>query len=199
MLASYVREKKEKAAFSLQALHTSNCWIWFMINLRFPPCHSRHYMFTCHSRRSTGENNQINYGWIVFSCFSLRGLVLCMAPDWPYCAFLFTCLSSSFEETTVACYLTAASSAPGPFAFFYPPLKIFVYDLSHHLLFISPMFISLGLYHMDSLSCSLYFRYIYYFGGLLSGAIKMNSSPLFLHQVLIPSLPNFQGEGGVNV
>ncbi|KAF7666087.1 hypothetical protein LDENG_00120380 [Lucifuga dentata] len=39
-------------------------------------------------------------------------------------------------------------------------------------------------------------RYIYYFGGLLSGAIKMNSSPLFLHQVLIPSLPNFQGEGG---
>uniref|UniRef100_A0A665X7B0 Tensin 2a n=1 Tax=Echeneis naucrates TaxID=173247 RepID=A0A665X7B0_ECHNA len=36
-------------------------------------------------------------------------------------------------------------------------------------------------------------RYIYYFGGLLSGAIKMNSSPLFLHQVLIPSLPNFQG------
>ncbi|KAL6120100.1 tns2 [Pungitius sinensis] len=39
-------------------------------------------------------------------------------------------------------------------------------------------------------------RYIYYFGGLLSGAIKMNSSPLFLHQVLVPSLPNFQGEGG---
>ncbi|XP_061592769.1 tensin-2 isoform X2 [Cololabis saira] len=39
-------------------------------------------------------------------------------------------------------------------------------------------------------------RYIYYFGGLLSGAIKMNSSALFLHQVLIPSLPNFQGEGG---
>ncbi|XP_055786856.1 tensin-2 isoform X1 [Salvelinus fontinalis] len=39
-------------------------------------------------------------------------------------------------------------------------------------------------------------RYIYYFGGLLSGAIKMNSNPLFLHQVLIPTLPNFQGEGG---
>ncbi|KAL0977831.1 hypothetical protein UPYG_G00161850 [Umbra pygmaea] len=39
-------------------------------------------------------------------------------------------------------------------------------------------------------------RYIYYFGGLLSGAIKMNSSPLFLHQVLIPSLPNFQPAGG---
>ncbi|KAM9343652.1 tensin-2 isoform 3-T3 [Pholidichthys leucotaenia] len=39
-------------------------------------------------------------------------------------------------------------------------------------------------------------RYIYYFGGLLSGAIKMNSSPLFLHQVLIPSLPNFHSDGG---
>ncbi|XP_070698226.1 tensin-2-like isoform X2 [Pempheris klunzingeri] len=39
-------------------------------------------------------------------------------------------------------------------------------------------------------------RYIYYFGGLLSGTIKMNSSPLFLHQVLIPSLPNFQTGGG---
>ncbi|XP_031424116.1 tensin-2-like isoform X1 [Clupea harengus] len=39
-------------------------------------------------------------------------------------------------------------------------------------------------------------RYIYYFGGLLSGSIKMNSSPLFLHQVLIPSLPDFQSGGG---
>lgn len=41
-----------------------------------------------------------------------------------------------------------------------------------------------------------FFRYIYYFGGLLSGTIKMNSSPLFLHQILIPSLPNFQAGGG---
>ncbi|XP_010893263.4 tensin-2 isoform X2 [Esox lucius] len=39
-------------------------------------------------------------------------------------------------------------------------------------------------------------RYIYYFGGLLSGTIKMNSSPQFLHQVLIPCLPNFQPAGG---
>ncbi|XP_072238649.1 tensin-2-like isoform X2 [Leuresthes tenuis] len=39
-------------------------------------------------------------------------------------------------------------------------------------------------------------RYIYYFSGLLSGTIKMNSSPLFLHQILIPSLPNFQAGGG---
>ncbi|XP_062316427.1 tensin-2 isoform X2 [Osmerus eperlanus] len=39
-------------------------------------------------------------------------------------------------------------------------------------------------------------RYIYYFGGLLSGAIKMNSSPLFLHQVLIPTLPSYQAHRG---
>ncbi|KAJ8358544.1 hypothetical protein SKAU_G00150690 [Synaphobranchus kaupii] len=39
-------------------------------------------------------------------------------------------------------------------------------------------------------------RYIYYFAGLLSGGIEMNSSPLFLHQVLIPSLPSFHTEGG---
>lgn len=39
-------------------------------------------------------------------------------------------------------------------------------------------------------------RYVYYFGGLLSGTIKMNSSPLFIHQILIPSLPNFQAGGG---
>uniref|UniRef100_A0A3B3UPX1 Tensin-2-like n=1 Tax=Poecilia latipinna TaxID=48699 RepID=A0A3B3UPX1_9TELE len=39
-------------------------------------------------------------------------------------------------------------------------------------------------------------RYIYYFSSLLSGSIKMNSSPLFLHQILVPSLPNFQSGGG---
>ncbi|XP_054877667.1 tensin-2-like isoform X2 [Poeciliopsis prolifica] len=39
-------------------------------------------------------------------------------------------------------------------------------------------------------------RYIYYFSSLLSGSIKMNSSPLFLHQILVPSLPNFQTGGG---
>ncbi|XP_039602702.1 tensin-2-like isoform X3 [Polypterus senegalus] len=39
-------------------------------------------------------------------------------------------------------------------------------------------------------------RYVYYFGGLLSGTIKMNSSPLFLHQVLIPAIPNFEPNGG---
>ncbi|XP_050969505.1 tensin-2 isoform X2 [Labeo rohita] len=39
-------------------------------------------------------------------------------------------------------------------------------------------------------------RYIYYFAGLLSGAIKMNSSPLFLHQIHIPALLNYQSGGG---
>ncbi|XP_077459706.1 tensin-2-like isoform X2 [Stigmatopora argus] len=38
-------------------------------------------------------------------------------------------------------------------------------------------------------------RYIHYFGGLLSGSIKMNSSPLFLHQIIIPSMPSFQTGG----
>lgn len=81
-------------------------------------------------------------------------------------------------------------------------LKIFVHDLSLHLLFLFHILISLYIIgiSLTSFPClSPSFRYIYYFGGLLSGAIKMNSSPLFLHQVLIPSLPNFQGEGGAIV
>ncbi|XP_067832711.1 tensin-2-like isoform X3 [Heptranchias perlo] len=39
-------------------------------------------------------------------------------------------------------------------------------------------------------------RYIYYFSGLLSGAIKMNSMPLFLHHVVIPAIPSFEPHGG---
>ncbi|XP_074081940.1 tensin-2 isoform X1 [Macrotis lagotis] len=35
-------------------------------------------------------------------------------------------------------------------------------------------------------------RYISYFSGLLSGSIRMNSSPLFLHHVLMPILPAFE-------
>ncbi len=35
-------------------------------------------ILTCHSRKSTGVNNKINDGWIPFSCFSVRVLVLCM-------------------------------------------------------------------------------------------------------------------------
>lgn len=48
----------------------------------------------------------------------------------------------------------------------------------------------------SSFSPTYFLRYIYYFSGLLSGTIKMNSSPMFLHQILIPSLPNFQTGGG---
>uniref|UniRef100_A0A5F4VWZ9 Tensin-2 n=1 Tax=Callithrix jacchus TaxID=9483 RepID=A0A5F4VWZ9_CALJA len=39
-------------------------------------------------------------------------------------------------------------------------------------------------------------RYISYFSGLLSGSIRMNSSPLFLHYVLIPMLPAFEPSTG---
>ncbi|XP_060776187.1 tensin-2 isoform X3 [Neoarius graeffei] len=35
-------------------------------------------------------------------------------------------------------------------------------------------------------------RYIYYFSGLLSGAIKINSSSLLLHQVHIPAITNYK-------
>lgn len=35
-------------------------------------------------------------------------------------------------------------------------------------------------------------RYIYYFSGLLSGAIKINSSSLLLHQVHIPAITNYE-------
>ncbi|XP_030054055.1 tensin-2 isoform X2 [Microcaecilia unicolor] len=39
-------------------------------------------------------------------------------------------------------------------------------------------------------------RYISYFSGLLSGAIKMSSDTLFLHHVLIPIIPDFEAFGG---
>ncbi|XP_051997101.1 tensin-like isoform X2 [Xyrauchen texanus] len=39
-------------------------------------------------------------------------------------------------------------------------------------------------------------RYIYYFASLLSGTMKMNSSSLFLHQIYIPALLNYQSGGG---
>lgn len=44
---------------------------------------------------------------------------------------------------------------------------------------------------MFSLTCPRP-RYINYFSGLLSGSIRMNSSPLFLHYVLVPMLPAFE-------
>lgn len=35
-------------------------------------------------------------------------------------------------------------------------------------------------------------RYVNYFSGLLSGSIRMNSSPLFLHHVFVPMLPAYE-------
>ncbi|XP_053554093.1 tensin-1 isoform X2 [Bombina bombina] len=39
-------------------------------------------------------------------------------------------------------------------------------------------------------------RYIHYFSGLLSGGIKMNNKPLFLHHVIMHGIPNFESKGG---
>ncbi|XP_051869983.1 tensin-1 isoform X3 [Pristis pectinata] len=40
-------------------------------------------------------------------------------------------------------------------------------------------------------------RYVHYFSGLLSGTIKMNSKPLFLHHVIVHGIPNFESKSGV--
>ncbi|XP_076304149.1 tensin-3-like isoform X3 [Tachypleus tridentatus] len=39
-------------------------------------------------------------------------------------------------------------------------------------------------------------RYVHYFAGLLSGAIKMNNNSLYLHYVIIQGVPNFDFKGG---
>ncbi|ESO86282.1 hypothetical protein LOTGIDRAFT_129445, partial [Lottia gigantea] len=39
-------------------------------------------------------------------------------------------------------------------------------------------------------------RYVNYFAGLLSGAIKINSNALFLHHIVIHGVPNFDTRGG---
>ncbi|CAM4614585.1 unnamed protein product [Lepidochelys olivacea] len=39
-------------------------------------------------------------------------------------------------------------------------------------------------------------RYVHYFSGLLSGTIKMNNKPLFLHHVIMHGIPNFESKGG---
>lgn len=43
-----------------------------------------------------------------------------------------------------------------------------------------------------SFSC----RYVRYFNGLLSGHIKINNKPLFLHHVIMHGIPNFESKGG---
>ncbi|XP_027866673.1 tensin isoform X2 [Xiphophorus couchianus] len=39
-------------------------------------------------------------------------------------------------------------------------------------------------------------RYVQYFNGLLSGDIKINNKPLFLHHVIMHGIPNFESKGG---
>ncbi|KAM4710783.1 tensin-1 isoform 2-T2 [Anableps anableps] len=39
-------------------------------------------------------------------------------------------------------------------------------------------------------------RYVQYFNGLLSGHIKINNKPLFLHHVIMHGIPNFESKGG---
>ncbi|XP_038616059.1 tensin-1 isoform X2 [Tachyglossus aculeatus] len=39
-------------------------------------------------------------------------------------------------------------------------------------------------------------RYVHYFSGLLSGSIKMNNKPLFLHHVIMHGVPDFESRGG---
>lgn len=38
-----------------------------------------------------------------------------------------------------------------------------------------------------------------YFNGLLSGHIKINNKPLFLHHVIMHGIPNFEAKGGENL
>lgn len=39
-------------------------------------------------------------------------------------------------------------------------------------------------------------RYVQFLSGLLSGTVKMNASPLFLHFVILHGTPNFDSGGG---
>ncbi|KAF7661330.1 hypothetical protein LDENG_00263950 [Lucifuga dentata] len=39
-------------------------------------------------------------------------------------------------------------------------------------------------------------RYVQYFSGLLSGHIKINNKPLFLHHVIMHGIPSFESKGG---
>ncbi|XP_048862115.1 tensin-like isoform X17 [Brienomyrus brachyistius] len=39
-------------------------------------------------------------------------------------------------------------------------------------------------------------RYVQYFSGLLSGQIKINNKPLFLHHVIMHGIPDFESRGG---
>lgn len=49
------------------------------------------------------------------------------------------------------------------------------------------------LYNSDKLSV---FRYVQFLSGLLSGSVKMNATPLFLHYVILHDIPNLDAGGG---
>lgn len=40
------------------------------------------------------------------------------------------------------------------------------------------------------------FRYVQFLSGLLSGSVKMNATPLFLHYVILHGIPSFDAGGG---
>lgn len=41
-----------------------------------------------------------------------------------------------------------------------------------------------------------YVRYVWILNSLLSGSMKINASPLFLHCVILHGIPNFDAAGG---
>lgn len=53
-------------------LSSPTAWLEILL-LKYDAKHSPH--ISCHSRRSTGVNDNMNNGWIRFSCCSLRALV----------------------------------------------------------------------------------------------------------------------------
>lgn len=42
----------------------------------------------------------------------------------------------------------------------------------------------------------VFFRYVQFLRGLLSGSVKMNANPLFLHYVILHGIPSFDAGGG---
>lgn len=133
--------------------------------------HTSHYLQKAHFDLQSCIEARINT-FLVVSTEQTR-----LSPHWPWGSFVKT-----------------KSHPP------YSPLRTglihtYIHVFSSHILWCcSCTSVTFCCHHI--ISSPLFFRYIYYFGGLLSGTIKMNSSPLFLHQILIPSLPNFQAGGG---
>jgi hypothetical protein len=66
--------------------------------------------------------------------------------------------------------------------------------LVHIILILSQQVIALSLSYF--FIYFLVFRYVQYFAGLLSGKIKINSNPLYLHHLVIHGVPNLDSKGG---